>query len=1012
VHHNIRPLTLGQTLVNPPRRLALATLVLSLLASPAWALIQQVTVSGGELNGVPADDVISFKGVPYAAPPAGALRWRPPQPVAGWSGVRRADRFAPACAQVAPAIGDRPQEAPPNSEDCLYLNVWTAARDAREKRPVMVWIHGGAFAIGEASMPVFDGGAFARRGVVLVSVGYRLGPFGFLAAPPAGNYGLQDMIAALAWIQHNIAHFGGDPQRVTIFGESAGGMAVSLLAGSPRARGLFQRAIAESGAIFSRPRVAGEPFATMQSQKVAQAAASELLSELGVPNLDAARALAPQQILAVAARGSFGRFRPFVDGDVIVSDNGSLLRSGSFNYTPLLIGSNSDDGTADGPPRPTDPSEFEQNVRSAFGPSAQGILDAYLHGTRESATRSVKDLARDGEFAWHAWTWARVQSERRKEKAFVYYFDVAPPGSAEGAPHTQEIPYVFGNLGAQTDAARRTSELMQNYWINFATRGDPNGRGLPSWPAFDTTRPSAMIFGPSSGARPLPNLEKLQALDGYFTARRASQELLIQHATVVSAERNAPLPDADVLIRDGRIAAIAATPTSIATLEADAQRGAARTLDARGLYLLPGLIDSHVHLGSIPGMVPAQEAQHPEIASAAREQIPRSYLYFGFTTLIDLNSTPEAMRVWNSQPVRPDTLFCGGAALIDGYPMQSEPRPDRYRDMPYYFIEPGQQASLAAGEDPAAHTPGAVVRRMKADGASCVKTYYERGWGADANLPLPQLRSLRELVRTAHEAGLPVLMHASSIEAQSFGLDAGVDIFAHGLWTWDGPWTTTDITPKVRATLDRVAKAHRGWQPTLRVLSGNADLFDTQFLADPRLTLVLPASLVRWYASPEGQWFHEESRKAFAQIVPESKSWPEARLEQQVTPARIRVKEATRYLAEHGGRLLFGTDTPSAPLYTNPPGLNGWLEMHELFAAGLTPVQIFRAATLANAEALRLDRDIGTVQVGKRANLLLLRENPLTSVAAYDTLVTVILNGETLERTELTARSKLMTTDH
>ncbi len=791
-------------------------------------------------------------------------------------------------------------------------------------------------------------------------------------------------------------------------------MAVSLLAGSPRARGLFQRAIAESGAIFSKPRVAGEPFATMQSQKLAQTVAAELLRELGVSSLDAARGLAPQQILAAAAKGSFGRFRPFVDGDVIVSDNGSLLRSGDFNYTPLLIGANSDDGTADGPPRAIDAPEFERNVQAAFGPAAQGILEAYPHGTPETATRSMQDLARDGEFAWHAWTWARVQSERRKEQAFVYYFDVAPPGSTEGAPHGTEIPYVFGNLGARTDlgfappgadeAARKTSELLQSYWINFATRRDPNGAGLPRWPAFDAARQSSMYFGPSGGgARPLPNLAKLQALDGYFTAQRMSQQLLIQHASLVSAERSAPLPDADVLIRDGRIAAIAATPSSIAALEADAQRSAARTLDGRGLFLTPGLIDSHVHLGLIPGMVPAQEAQHPEIASAAREQIPRSYLYFGFTTLIDLNSTPEAMRMWRSQPLTPDTLFCGGAALIDGYPMQNDPPASRYRDMPYYFIEPGQHASLAAGEDPAAHTPGAVVSRMKADGASCVKTYYERGWGANANLPVPQLHSIRELVRAAHESGLPVLMHASSIEAQTFGLDAGVDIFAHGLWTWDGPWTTTDITPKVRATLDRIAKARRGWQPTLRVLAGNADLFDTQFLTDPRLTIVLPAPLIHWYAGPEGQWFHEESRQEFAQIIPESRSWPEARLEQQVTPARIRVKEATRYLAEHGGRLLFGTDTPSAPVYTNPPGLNGWLEMHEWVAAGVAPAQLFRAATLANAEALRLDRDIGTVQVGKRANLLLLRENPLTSIEAYDTLVTVILNGQTLERSELAA---------
>lgn len=422
-------------------------------------------------------------------------------------------------------------------------------------------------------------------------------------------------------------------------------------------------------------------------------------------------------------------------------------------------------------------------------------------------------------------------------------------------------------------------------------------------------------------------------------------------------------------------------------------------IDGRGLYLTPGLIDSHVHLGGVPGMNEAQEARHPEIARAAREQMPRSFLLYGFTTLIDLISTPEAMARWKSRAPVPDTYFCGGAALLDGYPMNWAPKPARYADWPYMLVEPG--AEVPAGLDPARHTPTAVVARMKSDGAICVKSFFERGFGGVHDLPVPHSETIRVLVRAAHAAGLPVLMHANSDEAQTFALDTGVDIIAHGLWnTKETPATPGELTPAMKAILDRVITNKVGWQPTIQVLNGLQNLFNAGFLSDPMLARVLPHSLIDWYGAPEGQWFHDEVAADLAKGNP---SAPKATLRVNLSGPIATVKAATAYLTSHGARLLFGTDTPSAPTYANPPGLNGWMEMHNLIDAGVTPAQIFQAATLSNARALHLDRDIGTVEVGKRANLLLLRQDPTKTIHAYADIVKVILGGRVLDREHLVA---------
>jgi len=487
----------------------------------------------------------------------------------------------------------------------------------------------------------------------------------------------------------------------------------------------------------------------------------------------------------------------------------------------------------------------------------------------------------------------------------------------------------------------------------------------------------------------------LAALPGALLAA----DLQIEHVTIVSPERGTPMRDALVRVHDGRIVAISTAKG------ADSQSGRDTiAIDGAGLFLAPGLIDSHVHLGDIPGMTPEQEAQHPEIAKAAREQIPHSYLLYGFTTLIDLISTPHGMVRWKSHGIAPDAYFCGGAALMDGYPMNYAPKPQRYQGWPYMLIEPGTQAP--DGIDPAMHTPEAVVSRMKSDGAICVKTFFERGFGGVRNLPVSKLETIREVVKAAHAAGIPVLMHANSDEAHRFGLDAGVDILAHGLWNlYQEHSTTSEVTPGIKKILDEELARNVGLQPTMQVLYGLRDVIGPSFLSDPRLPQVLPSSLIDWYRSPEGQWFHVAVSEDMKLPADASPTQLEHAANEQFGSVIDRGKHVTAYLVARHGRILFGTDTPSAPTYANPPGLNGWLEMRRLIDAGETPAQIFKSATLTNAQALKLDRDIGTVQVGKRANLLLLRQDPTQTIDAYTGIVKVILNGRLLDPSELAANA-------
>ena len=515
------------------RAILVGAIAAVVLGTPALAQVTGAAVTGGQVQGTAADGLGVFKGIPFAAPPVGELRWRQPQPVKAWTGVRPVSAFAPGCMQSSfMSMG------PSNySEDCLYLNVWTPARSALEKLPVMVWIYGGGFTAGQTAIPAYDGTSLARKGVIVVSIAYRLGALGFLAHPElsresgkgSGAYGLADQIAGLRWVKDNIAKFGGDPRNVTIFGESAGGMSVSMLAASPPARGLFAKAISESGGSFGPLKTANEGGSTVPTLKSAEATGQRAFAALGVADLKAARALPADRVTKAQ-----GQFWPVADGEFIVGDQYELYRQGRFNDTPVLIGTNADEGrlfAGLGGPAPADPAAaFAQQVRGAYGERADAIIAAYTAAPADPAKAS-KDLMRDSTFAWHTWAWAQLQAEKGKGRAYVYRFENRKPSQPDGATHADEIGYVFGSgpMGIAPGAPPppRTADddvligQFQGYWTNFAKTGDPNGPGLPTWPAYTQATPRVMNIAPTEPLPGPPNMRELRALDDYFAWRRA-----------------------------------------------------------------------------------------------------------------------------------------------------------------------------------------------------------------------------------------------------------------------------------------------------------------------------------------------------------------------------------------------------------------------------------------------------------------------------------------------------------
>src|ERR1035441_10669681 len=486
------------------KRARTSLLVWALLAVPlalfGASSAPQVKTGSGMVEGREDGEVRVFLGIPYAASPVGDLRWKPPSATAKWTGVRKATEFGTHCMQ-GKVFGDMNFRDAGGSEDCLFLNVWVSAKTSVAKLPVMVWIYGGGFVAGSTSEARQDGTTLAQQGVIVVSMNYRLGVFGFFVHPElvkesgrnaAGNYGLLDQVAALQWVHDNIAAFGGDPGNVTIFGESAGWFSVSAQMASPLAKGLFQKAIGESGAAFFSGGLSFEPLLVREEKDV-----KSVSSKLGVSTLAELRAVPAEKLLEVFGKpGPDGfAFGPDVDGYFLPEPVPAIFAAGKQNDVPLLAGWNHDEGSfeiAFSPQKPTADS-LKAGAQKEFGEKAAEFLKLYPSGTPEQTLRSAQDFAGDRFIAFSTWDWMESQGKTGKQPIYRYRFDLGPPadpkGPQLGAFHSSEIEYVFGQLDSKAGVVwraedRALSEEMQKYWADFARSGDPNGAELPKWPVY------------------------------------------------------------------------------------------------------------------------------------------------------------------------------------------------------------------------------------------------------------------------------------------------------------------------------------------------------------------------------------------------------------------------------------------------------------------------------------------------------------------------------------------------
>ena len=511
-------------------------LILALIATAASAQpLLRTHVETGDVEGVPDGPLAVYKAIPYAAPPVGDLRWRAPQPAKPWTGVRVCDQFGP-----MPPQPTRPgRTADMMSEDCLYLGIATPATSTADRLPVMVWIHGGGFQTEHYAGDLWR--HLALRGVVIVSIEYRTGALGFMAHPEltkedpghhSGNYGLLDQIFALQWVQRNITNFGGDPSCVTIFGESAGAISCSMLCASPLARGLFHRCISQSGGSFApwtdQPRSLGMDA----SQKGAEQQGLAFQRHLKKKNLKQLRKM--DAMALCDGNVGFGGFWPCVDGYVITDDQYRLYERGQYNDVPVIAMTNSDEGALFTPGN-IKAENYQKSARMMFGDMADEALKVYPCNTDDEAFHANGDAFRDIGFAWPSYAWVSLQAKTGHSGAYAAY--LAQPSTRSfsqdprrrGVAHADDIMYLNGfflTQAAEYPAEAAVAEIIQQYWINFAKTGNPNGKGLPYWPTFDDSKPTTMQFSNGASLIMRPNREQIDFVDRFFKAKRQQAESL------------------------------------------------------------------------------------------------------------------------------------------------------------------------------------------------------------------------------------------------------------------------------------------------------------------------------------------------------------------------------------------------------------------------------------------------------------------------------------------------------
>ncbi|HEV2248357.1 MAG TPA: carboxylesterase family protein, partial [Terriglobia bacterium] len=482
----------SRTLLNT-KQIFLLAFVLALSQAAGARAADQVKIASGTLEGRTVDhsSVRAFLGIPFAAPPVGKLRWQPPRPVEPWQGVRKAVAFGPRCMQRN-IYSDMVFRDSGPSEDCLYLNVWTPANSDSDHLPVMLWIYGGGFQAGGTSEPRQEGMNLAKKGVVVVSCNYRLGIFGFFSHPAltresphhaSGNYGLMDQIAALRWVKQNIAAFGGNPNNVTIFGESAGSFSVSDLMASPLAKGLFQKAIGESGASFG----AGPNLHAADTLAQTEKAGEKFAKSIGAASLAALRAVPARKLSEESAKGHFW---PNIDGYVLPQDVNTIFAEGSQSHVPLLAGWNKDEEAGELYSKKTPPTaeNLVKRLKERFGPDAGQALKYYPHSTTRETRQSTENLASDFFTVYDTWKWLEMQNKTGESPVYRYLFTRTPPEPLSetddgiplvklGARHSAEIEYVFGVLNWKKIQWQpvdfKVSDAMMTYWSNFAKTGNP-----------------------------------------------------------------------------------------------------------------------------------------------------------------------------------------------------------------------------------------------------------------------------------------------------------------------------------------------------------------------------------------------------------------------------------------------------------------------------------------------------------------------------------------------------------
>lgn len=469
-------------------------------------------------------------------------------------------------------------------------------------------------------------------------------------------------------------------------------------------------------------------------------------------------------------------------------------------------------------------------------------------------------------------------------------------------------------------------------------------------------------------------------------------DVLIRSVAVVSPQLTVPMLNTDVLIRNGRIESL--LPAS------QDEPSDIELIDGQGLFLTPGLMDSHVHTVLVPGFPMSTErlsAGAQKLSLLYRRQQPRSYLYHGVTQLVDLAASPSLLEPFESAAVRPHTLHCGAAPLVNGYPTMFSQDSSLDTLFPYYVVEDAADGTRHPEADD--HSPERVVERIHAAGAVCVKLFFEDGFGELSSWPMLSDDSVHRIIETARDKQLKVVVHANALDMQTRALQFDVDVIAHGLWNWNQYRRDSVMPEPIRKHLDDLHTRGIQFQPTIGVMSGLRSLFDEKLLTDSRLADVVPQELLGWYATPDGGWFREELIRDEGW---EGKS--NSAIMSGFDSGVDKGSQAIDYLSKLSHPLLLASDTPSSPTYGNQPGLNTLLEIQSMHAAGLSLIEVFRAATINNAVAFGVDQDYGTVEKGKVANLLLLESDPLTTIDAYDSIRHVIVDGSTYDRSAFSAR--------